>query len=181
MKELVRIIEQHLLRYPALEIQDLVKLIYQQEFGGGHMIADPQRSLQRLRQELLQIESEEAARDGSAALLYHPPQRLEPIGNGIVRLHLNIQDQALPDAEAINRLFVQSAAEISGSVEGFERKLQVLAPQNFALFPFSAAAIADYLHSYQQQGYPAVSHSEGYRRRYRPHYRIIRARYVEAP
>ena len=31
----------HQQRYPRMQIQDLVKLVYQNEFAGGHMIADP--------------------------------------------------------------------------------------------------------------------------------------------
>ena len=34
-----------------MQLQDMVKLIYQNEFAGGHMIADEKESLKRLEDE----------------------------------------------------------------------------------------------------------------------------------
>lgn len=36
-------------KYPQMKAQDIIKLIYQNEFGGGHMIDDPETSLKRLK------------------------------------------------------------------------------------------------------------------------------------
>lgn len=38
-------------RYPEMQVEDAVKLLYQSEFGGGHMIKNPQASLKRLEEE----------------------------------------------------------------------------------------------------------------------------------
>ena len=35
-------------RYPDMKPEDAVKLLYQSEFGGGHMISDPSQSLEHL-------------------------------------------------------------------------------------------------------------------------------------
>ena len=43
--ELNEIILNYILKYPLLEIQDLVKLIYQNEFGVGHLIENEEKSL----------------------------------------------------------------------------------------------------------------------------------------
>ena len=40
MQELKRILMEHAARYPLMEAQDAVKLIYQNEFGAAHMIKD---------------------------------------------------------------------------------------------------------------------------------------------
>ena len=40
MFELERILRQHADSYPLLQPTDAVKLIYQNEFGGGHLIRD---------------------------------------------------------------------------------------------------------------------------------------------
>ena len=45
------ILIRHWEHYPGMEAQDLVKLIYQSEFGGGHLIRDPGESLRRLQAE----------------------------------------------------------------------------------------------------------------------------------
>ena len=42
---------EHIKRYPEMEIQDVVKIVFQSEFGGGHMIKDPSDSLNRLYRE----------------------------------------------------------------------------------------------------------------------------------
>ena len=38
--QLQEVILWHQQRYPRMQIRDLVKLVYQNEFAGGHMIAD---------------------------------------------------------------------------------------------------------------------------------------------
>ena len=44
-------IEEHFLRYPQMEAVDVLKLIYQSIFGGGHMITDAEKSRMRIEQE----------------------------------------------------------------------------------------------------------------------------------
>ena len=38
MEELKQILQEHAKRYPLMQPRDVVKLIYQNEFGGGHLI-----------------------------------------------------------------------------------------------------------------------------------------------
>ena len=64
----------HAGRYPAMEPQDAVKLVYQNEFGGGHLIASPAQSLERLR-----AEHGAAAHDPAVPLA-------EDIGDGMDRI-----------------------------------------------------------------------------------------------
>ena len=47
-QELLVVLKEHLDRYPKMQPQDVVKLLYQGEFGPGHMIKDPAASLKRL-------------------------------------------------------------------------------------------------------------------------------------
>ena len=60
MKE---ILIRHWEQYPKMEAQDMVKLIFQSEFGGGHMISDPGMSLERLKKEYEKREWEACAKD----------------------------------------------------------------------------------------------------------------------
>lgn len=53
--ELERILAEQYRRYPCMQVQDAVKLIYQNEFGGGHMISDREESLARLRDEYASV------------------------------------------------------------------------------------------------------------------------------
>ena len=76
MEELKKILREHASRYPLMEPADAVKLIYQNEFGGGHLIKDRQACLDYLRKEHESVQ-------------FDPDMpRQEPIGNGIVRVHL---------------------------------------------------------------------------------------------
>ena len=49
--ELSQILSEHSRRYPLMEPVDVVKLVYQNEFGGGHLVTDVEGSLKRLRDE----------------------------------------------------------------------------------------------------------------------------------
>jgi len=67
--------------YPKMQIQDMVKLIYQNEFAGGHLIENEKDSLQKLQEECRYWER------------YSPNGRIpddafEEIGNGLCRFHL---------------------------------------------------------------------------------------------
>ena len=46
------ILNEHAKRYPKMEARDWFKLLYQSEFGGGHLIADKNMALRRLENEI---------------------------------------------------------------------------------------------------------------------------------
>ncbi len=152
----------HAGKYPAMTPQDGVKLLYQHEFGGGHLIADPAQSLARLREEYAAV-----PHDPSAPLA-------EDVGNGLVRIHLGALDEEEYPLEALNRDFIRSAALHRGSMEGFLNKLDVLRSlAEEGVFSFSAQELEDYLGPYIASGCPCVSHSERYRAAYHPVYRVV--------
>ena len=160
-EELRAVLAAHGARYPAMEPQDGVKLVYQNEFGGGHLVTDPVRSLERLR-----AEHAAAPRDPAAPLA-------EDIGNGLVRIALGAVDEAEYPLEALDRDFRRSAALRRGGMDAFLRKLEVLRRMaEEGTFGFSAQALEDYLGPYIRAGCPPASHSQGYRRAYRPAYRV---------
>lgn len=161
MQELEKILRAHAARYSAMEPVDAVKLIYQNEFGGGHLVRDEAACLQYLRREY-----ESISRDPRTPLQ-------EDIGNGLVRVNL----QALPpeELENLGREFIRSAAVHRGSLAGFREKLAVLeAVTETGAFTFSAEELRAYLREYEKAGYPMVSHSPRYRQAYHPAYRVVR-------
>ena len=52
MSELQEIFALHLERYPQMQPQDCVKLLYQNEFGPGHSITNENEALEWLKQEM---------------------------------------------------------------------------------------------------------------------------------
>ena len=161
MEELKDILIAHARRYPLMHPCDAVKLIYQNEFGGGHLIRDKQAVLNYLRREYESVEKD------SAMPLY------EDIGNGIVRV--NLAAVKPEDLDQLGRDFIRSAAEHTGTRERLLQKLDVLRQLTEAgHFGFGMIEMESYLSEYIKSGCPMVSHSEQYRQNYAPAYRIIK-------
>lgn len=160
---------QHFAKYPKMEPQDAVKLIYQQEFGPGHLIADEKKALALLKQEM---EALGPARDGEA--LY------EAIGNGLCRLNLRpCRERGIP-VEDIGRLFVETAQSAEGDRKRFRqgiRVLQKLAEEEET--PFDAVELDLFLARYPDSC-PALHHSVTYRLAYAPAYRIVAQKKLKA-
>lgn len=158
--ELQQILLDHAARYPAMEPTDGVKLIYQNEFGGGHLIKDEAACLAYLRREYELVE-----KSGQVPLY-------ESIGNGIVRVNLAAVQET--DLEKLGQAFIRSAAIHQGNLESFKEKLGLLRQMTQQhCFGFSSEALEAYLEAYEKAGFPPVSHSESYRAAYHPAYRIV--------
>lgn len=141
---------------------DAVKLIYQNEFGSGHMIKNEAAALERLRTEYAAVQVR------TDISLY------EQIGGGLVRLNLAALDASTMPLESVNSAFAATANAIHGSIESFRQKLELLRTLcNEGVFAFSPAELSEYLTSYAAANYPAVSHSEEYRLAYHPSYRVV--------
>ena len=161
MEELDKILREHAKRYPLMQPTDAVKLIYQNEFGGGHLIRDEEACLNYLRKEYETVEKD------PTMPLYGD------IGNGIVRV--NLAAVKPEELEQLGKKFIRSAAEHTGTRERFLQKLDVLRQLTAAgLFGFGIIELEDYLLDYINSGCLMVSHSEQYRQNYAPAYRVIK-------
>lgn len=155
--------------YPALTVQDAVKALYQQEFGCGHLLRDPDRALAFLAEEARTCHTP-AGRDIPLT---------EPLFGDFCRVHL----QALPAAgltpATLGRLFRLSAQEKCGDTARFLASLDTLEGMITAgELPLPADAARAYLTAYRAAGCPAERHSESFRSAYAPAYRVIRAEYA---
>lgn len=158
--DLPGILRAHAAQYPQMQPQDAVKLIYQNEFGAGHLIRDEEIALRYLRREY-------GATPKDAGGL-----RMESLGNGIARVYLPGLKEA--ELENLGRAFLCCAKSHTGDQVRFVRKLSLLRDlTEQGVFAFSAEQLDDYLSEYERAGYPVVSHSETYRNAYKPAYRII--------
>ena len=146
METLEQILRNHARKYPLMEPQDAVKLIYQNVFGGGHLIRDPAACRCALRHEY-----EETPQDSYAPVL-------EMIGNGMARVMLNAREHTGSMNGFLLKLDILRKVTASG------------------VFGFSSEDLEKYLDAYQQAGYPMVSHSEQYSQAYKPAYRIVQLR-----
>ncbi len=161
MEQIKSILLTHAARYPKMQPTDAVKLLFQSEFGGGHLVADEERFRAYLR-----AEYERTPKDEISTLC-------EEIGDGMLRVYLAPLDAS--DLDLLAAAFLKGAKETKGSVVRFEEKLAVLRElTEKGTFAFSPRELDDYLTAYRDAGYPAVSHSDAYRQAYRPAYRIVR-------
>lgn len=166
---IIDILKIHAVRYPLMEPADAVKLVFQSEFGGGHLIKDAESCRRRLYEEF-----EKTAHDERAELC-------ERIGGGFVRVNLAAVDG--DELELLLRAFIDSSGTHHGDTDRFERALREMCGRFGEIgFSFTEEELASYIREYKKAGVAPVSHSERYRAAYRPAYRVVHessaARYI---
>lgn len=153
MHSIYELLDSHLSKYPLMEIQDMVKLLYQHELGPGHMITDEAQSLHRLETEWKTLTPSDSV------------PLFESIGNNLVRVHLAaLGFEELP---VLNRMFCATANYTQGSPDRLLDKLDCLTGY--------CKGADSFLSDYIAKGCPPVSHSSSYRQAYHPAYRVVSA------
>lgn len=162
--DFLSIVKEHAARYPLMEPQDYVKLAYQSEFGPAHLI----NHLPQAERAILE-EWEAVCEDWEAVSEDHF-QALEPIGNHLCRFHLTAAYNPSEAALLLTKLFCRTAGERKGTINGLMTKLDQLRR-------LSIPHMVQWLEDYQNRKCPPVHHSEGFRMRYHPHYRLLKMEY----
>ena len=146
--------------HPYAQPRDYIKLIFQSEFGPGHLIPNPGWAKNRLYEEWQQVKD-------------MPAENPQDIGGGYIRLCIKGIDESR--LEEINTAFVASANEKTGSEAGFMAKLELfleMAGENSFDFDLNTAenAVKEYL----KDGIRPTSHTKVYHRHYAPAYRVVK-------
>ncbi len=155
------ILSDHHARYPAMQIEDLYKLLHQGVMGSEHAVSDPAAARAWLERELGEM--------GAG-----PPEPLtEPISpdGRLLRVHLRPYVAQGGDAEALLAAFIRTANESHGDPRLLVRRWRLASGLRF----FPRAEMERFFQSMQAQGFPAVHHSDTYSRLYRPAYRVVAA------
>ena len=95
------VLRAHAARYPEMREGDFLKLCYQHALGCGHLVKDEAEAVRRIRAE--RAPGEEGV-------------SFEPIGNGLVRMHLKGMDARFSD-EIAARMFMYTAENDEGEIE----------------------------------------------------------------
>lgn len=162
METLEQVLRRHARKYPQMQPTDAVKLIYQNVFGGGHLIRDPEVCRRALEQEYAATPQERFA------------PLVESIGNGMVRVMLNALENSGYSVQQLGDDFIRCAEQNRENRKGFLLKLDVLRKVTAAgVFGFTLEELDTYLCEYKKAGYPVVSHSRQYRQAYKPAYRVV--------
>lgn len=155
-----RLLAEHLRAYPEHEMQDIFKFIFQSTFGCEHMVSSEDTALEYIRREYLTV-----PRDAAPLI--------EPLDGDYSRVWLSRLNCGL-SAQTLARLFCLSA----------KKEEALLAPRLEAALELARECgfereLTDALGQWEAQGYPAVHHSERFRRNYHPAYRVLHNRYAD--
>lgn len=158
-------LRQHCEKYPKLAVTDIFKFIYQSSFGCEHLVSDVTSVKAYLCKE------SEGARSTVG-------DWVEPLDGDYCRVHLDYLKEGLsPDTFAM--LFVLSAEHVEDGKERLEEKLALLLElARSKEVPFSEEEVENALEKWRGEGYPACHHSEVFRARYAPAYRLLKKEYV---
>lgn len=166
-EQLVPLFKQHLANYPEMQPKDLLKLLFQRNFGCEHLLPKDVAVLARLKQEWNTVPQNT-----------HQPLT-EPLGNGLVRLHLAAAKAQGASPELVARLFCLSAKTPALGMAAMETEIALtLQLCEEGLLPFSKQQMQAELTTWDEQGRPPVSHSATYRAAYQPAYRVVSAAYA---
>lgn len=148
--------------HPHSTAQDLIKLLYQMEFGCEHLIRDQKTAAKRLFDEM----------DQNAAPLPGEPL-YESIGEGLCRLNLRPAAFKLSREEILS-LFCGCAAEKRGAKEHFLRRVrEAISLSEDDRIPIDPAEIEIFMAGYDEKRCAPVHHSDLYRESYQPSYRLV--------
>ncbi len=161
MNHIQQLLYEHYVNYKELTPQDAVKFLYQRFMGPGHLISDEEAAAARLRVEWDEIDADDTA-----------PLSI-PLGGGLCRLNLRRCKALGLSPDTVARLFVLTAQHVTPDRSGLEQALELICS-----LPFPPGLAEAYLSAYRAQGCPMVSHSEAFRARYSPSYRIVFGYYV---
>ena len=169
METLIEALARHSANYPAMQPADAVKLVFQNEFGGAHLLRDPETARARLHEEW-----ETVPEDASAPLS-------DPIGNGMTRVSLAAWKASGRTEDELFALFLRSARDCRDSVGSFREKISLLRERTArGELPFSIGDLDAFLRDYPLENPPATAHSEAFRAAYRPSYRVVRCEDLSA-
>lgn len=159
-----QVLLRHHKRYPKMQIQDMVKLIYQSEFGGDYLINNESDSLNCFEKEY----SETEERTSETGLFF------EKIGSNLCRLYLAGLTYSDIMLKTVNQMFVSTANSVHGDVQGLERKIDAFKRccQTREL-PYKIQDIRYYIDEQKRLGYPPISHSDVYREEYGSAYGVV--------
>lgn len=151
----------HVQMYPGMEVQDCIKLLYQNEWGAEHSMEDEASFVQALQKEL-----------ATPGLYTAAPPQPSPIGNGLYRVHLSAMEDG-PKAATLARLVKLAARRHKGEEAAYRDKLALLRAMITAgdlPYALGEAALVDETIA---AGCPAVHHSARFAALYQPHYRLL--------
>lgn len=155
----------HYKTYPKLQIQDILKFLFQSAFGCEHMMSAPDNLINHIKQEHKTTSTDAAP-------------VVEPLDGEYCRVHLSCLNEGL-SADTLGSLFFFSVGRDADARSALQQKLNVAKELICeGLLPFSAEDFEKAVSEWEKKGYPALHHSSVFRETYHPAYRVIAKEYV---
>lgn len=138
----------HKNKYPKLEKQDIIKLIYQGTQGPNHFISNPNKVLEYINLELKEKNNENEN-------LY------EYISDKYIRMNIFPYKNHFKEIETLQNMFINSS-NINSNKDKLKENLLIYLNEKDLL----------------NYDYKPISHSETYKTNYQPHYRLINSSFL---
>lgn len=154
----------HAAGHPKLQVQDCYKLLFQACLGAEHAVQDEAGARRWLEEEIA----------GLPPGPDEPP--VEPVSpdGSLVRVHLRPFVARRGDAGALARAFFLTARARFGTRQDLAAAWpQVVRLAAAGQLPFTAAEAEEFGRRMAAASYPAVRHTETFRREHAPAYRVI--------
>jgi len=167
MDSIARILKRHAFRYPAMTIQDHVKLLYQAAFGPRHFASEPTMDevLAYLVRELADTPA-----DPTRAIV-------EEIGGGYARVSLECVHAGMVSVDDLATAFHRSMRrplDLEAAKRVFTERLATLADLiRTGVLGLPVEESLRQLSEYLAQGIRPTHHSAIYNQHHHPHYRVI--------
>jgi hypothetical protein len=169
-KILHQILTDHLTRYPAMQVQDLYKLLQQAALGSEHAIRNKEAAWKWLEREMAEMGA------GPDDPLFDP---LSPDGE-IARIHLRPYLRAGKEPQTLLAAFLRTANEWRGSVETLRVYGQAAAHlAETETWQIRRLEIENFFAKMEEEFFPAVHHSSIYVEHYHPAYRVVNRNFLE--
>lgn len=156
----------HFNKYPNIEPWDIFKYIFQSSFGCEHMVSDEISALEYIKQEYKLVSKTEVP-------------YIEPLDGEYSRVYLScLNDGLLP--ETLSKIFCLSSKKEQDGKTLLKQKIEVVKKLVAdGTLPFEQNRFSKCLDEWKNSGYSSVHHSDAFRSRYRPFYRVISNKYVD--
>ena len=155
----------HCKAYPTMTPSDVFKYIYQSAFGCEHMVSDPERVTRMIEEEYANMSLDLC-------------RSVEELDGDFCRVPLSVLDTGL-SAKTLGMLFFLSAKDKGEGGASLLEKIDAARKLAFEnKFPFDGECFEKALSDWEMDGYPAIRHSEAFREKYCPAYRVISKKHV---
>jgi len=161
---LLELITYHTSIKKNLEIRDIYKLLYQSVFGVEHILKDKNYALERLLEEMKTVEEEQ-----NEELL----EEISVTGD-VVRVNLRPYKILINNPDGLFNVMLETSSRVKGKIGDFLRlwnDFNKLVKSGKLIY--SENEIEQFNARVRRENYPVLSHSERYKIKNKPAYRVV--------